>query len=124
MNIEISCYQKLLENSKLSSYSASIFPLPIKSTIEARDRGKKIKKPIKSWKPNSEKKLKKLIRILKKSTGLVRFYKPGTEKTKPNLNRKKPSQTEKTEPNRKNQTEKNLVKSKKPSQIGLNRFLF
>jgi len=40
MNIEISCYQKLLENSKLSSYSASIFPLPIKSTIEARDRQK------------------------------------------------------------------------------------
>jgi hypothetical protein len=43
----------------------------------------------------------KLIKILKKSTGSVqfRFYKPKTEKTEPNPNRKKPSQTE---PNRKN----------------------
>jgi hypothetical protein len=30
---------------------------------------------------------------LKKPTGSVRFYKPETEKTEPNPNRKKPSQT-------------------------------
>ena len=62
-------------------------------------------------KPNRE---KKLIKILKKPTGSVRFYKPETEKTELNPNRKKtrknwvklektepkPSKTEKTEPNR------------------------
>jgi hypothetical protein len=41
---------------------------------------------------------------LKKPTGSIRFwfYKPETEKTEPNpeKNRKKPSQNEKTEPNR------------------------
>jgi hypothetical protein len=39
---------------------------------------------------------------LKKPTGLVWFYKPKTEKnrTEPNPNRKKPSQTEKTKSNR------------------------
>jgi hypothetical protein len=54
---------------------------------------KKTKKPIK---PNRE---KKPIKILKKPTGLVRFrfYKPETEKTKPNRTEPKP---EKTEPNR------------------------
>jgi hypothetical protein len=37
---------------------------------------------------------KKPIRILKKPTGSVRFYKPETEKTKPKQkNRKKSSQT-------------------------------
>jgi hypothetical protein len=61
---------------------------------------------------------------LKKLAGSVwfRFYKPKTEKTKPNSNRKKteqkPSQTEKTEPN-----QKNRAKQKKPSQAGLNWFL-
>jgi hypothetical protein len=44
-------------------------------------------------KPNREKKPIKPIKILKKPTGLVRFYKPETEKTEPNPNRKKPSQT-------------------------------
>jgi len=51
---------------------------------------------------------KKPIKILKKPTGSVRFrfYKPETEKTKLNPNRKNPcqskkqSQTNKTEPNR------------------------
>jgi hypothetical protein len=65
--------------------------------------GKKIKKPIKSRKLNRK---KKLIRILKKSTGLVRFYKSETEKTKPNRTKigknrakpKKPSQTGKIKP--------------------------
>jgi hypothetical protein len=45
-------------------------------------------------KPNREKKPFKPIKILKKLTGSVRFYKPETEKqTEPNPNRKKPSQT-------------------------------
>jgi hypothetical protein len=91
-------------------------------------------------KPSRE---KKLIKILKKPTGSVRFwfFKPRTKKTKPNRTRtetnreknepnrknrakpKKPSQTKKTEPNRfepvfvlKNRTE--------PKSIGLNRFRF
>jgi hypothetical protein len=42
----------------------------------------------------------KPIKILKKLTGSVRFYMPETEKTEPNPNRRKPSQTEKTDPNR------------------------
>jgi hypothetical protein len=52
-------------------------------------------------KPNREKNPIKPIRILKKPTSSVRFrfYKPETEKTEPNPNRKnpekKPSQTEK-----------------------------
>jgi hypothetical protein len=48
----------------------------------------------------------KPIKILKKSTGLVWFwfYKPETEKTEPNSNRKK--------------LEKNRAKLKKPSQTG------
>ena len=46
---------------------------------------------------------------MKKPAGLVQFYKQKTEKTKPNQNWKKPSQTGKTEP--------------KPSQTGMNRFL-
>jgi len=46
-------------------------------------------------KSNREKKPIKLIRILKKLTGSVRFwfYKPKTEKTKPSQTGKKPSQT-------------------------------
>jgi hypothetical protein len=91
-------------------------------------------------KPSRE---KKLIKILKKPTGSVRFrfFKPRTKKTKPNRTRtetnreknepnrknrakpKKPSQTKKTEPNRfepvfvlKNRTE--------PKSVGLNRFRF
>jgi hypothetical protein len=63
---------------------------------------KKIKKPIKPKKPNRE---KKPIKILKKPTSSVRFYKPETEKTEP-----KP--------------EKNRAKPKKLSQTGLNRLLF
>jgi hypothetical protein len=60
---------------------------------------KKIKKPIKPRKlENKLNREKKQIKILKKPTSSVRFYKPETEKTKPNLNRKKlekkPSQTE------------------------------
>jgi hypothetical protein len=53
-------------------------------------------------KPNREKNPIKPIRILKKPTSSVRFrfYKPETEKTEPNPNRKNPK---KTEPNRKNQ---------------------
>jgi hypothetical protein len=60
---------------------------------------------------NREKKPIKLIRILKKPTGLVRFrfYKPETEKTEP-TQLKKLSQPE---PNQ-----------KKPSQTSLNQFLF
>ena len=67
-------------------------------------------------KPNREKKPIKPIRILKKSTGSVMFYKPETEKTKPNLNRAKP---EKNEPNRKTKPNR-----KKPNQTGLTRFRF
>jgi hypothetical protein len=61
---------------------------------------------------------------LKKSTGLVRFwfYKLETEKTKPNPNRKKPSQTEKPSQNRKNRAKPEKTEPK-PSQTGLNRFL-
>jgi hypothetical protein len=93
---------------------------------------KKIKKVRKLKNLNREKKLIKSIKILKKLTGSIRFrfYKPKTEKTKPNLNRKKlsqtgkkPSQTEKTKPNRfepvfvlKNQTE--------PKPVGLKWFRF
>jgi hypothetical protein len=81
---------------------------------------KKIKKPIKPRKLEKnnrknqtvKKKPIKPIRILKKPTSSVQFqfYKPETEKIELNPNRKKnepsrkkPSQTEKTEPNRKNQ---------------------
>jgi hypothetical protein len=62
---------------------------------------------------NREKKSIKPIKILKKLAGSVRFqfYKPKTEKTKPNPNRKKPSQTG-----------KKRTKPKKSSQTGLNRF--
>jgi hypothetical protein len=62
---------------------------------------------------------------LKKPAGSVRFYKQKTKRIEPNRNRKKPSQTgktepkpEKTEPNRKNR-----AKPEKPSQTGFNRFL-
>jgi hypothetical protein len=73
---------------------------------------KKTEKHIKPRKPEKNnwknRTVKKPIRILKKLTGLVRFYKLETKKTEPN----------------RTQTEKN---QKKPSQIGktgLNRFLF
>jgi hypothetical protein len=67
---------------------------------------KKIEKLIKSRKSNYKKKLIKLIKILKKPIGSVRFrfYKPETEKTELNPNRKNRKKTEsnkkKTEPNR------------------------
>jgi len=67
---------------------------------------KKIKKPIKSRKlENKLNREKKQIKILKKPTSSVRFrfYKPETEKTKPNLNRKKRKKNRakpKIEPNR------------------------
>jgi hypothetical protein len=79
---------------------------------------KKLKKPRKPEKEITKKPIK-TIKILKKPTGLVRFwfYKPETKKTnrtepKPKKTGKKPSQ------NRANRT-----KPKKPSQTGLNRFL-
>jgi hypothetical protein len=83
---------------------------------------KKTKKPIKSRKLKKPNRKKKPIKILKKPTGSVRFrfFKPGTGKTEPNRKKtgKKPSQTEKTEPNRfepifslKNQTEPNRNRS-------------
>jgi hypothetical protein len=55
---------------------------------------------------------------LKKPTGsvLFRFYKPETEKTESNPNKKKPGK-------KPSQTEKNRVKLKKSSQTGLNWFL-
>jgi hypothetical protein len=65
---------------------------------------------------------KKLIRILKKLTGSVRFYKPETEpkpkknKKKNRANWKRPSQTWK----KPSQTVKNRAKLQKPSQTGLN----
>jgi len=52
----------------------------------------------KNWKTKKIKKTepwKKQIKILKKPIGSVRFYEPETEKTEPNPNKKKPSQTKK-----------------------------
>jgi hypothetical protein len=48
-------------------------------------------------KPNRKKKPIKLMKILKKPASSVRFrfYKPKTEKTEPNPNRKKPNRTSK-----------------------------
>jgi hypothetical protein len=67
---------------------------------------------------------------LKKPAGSVRFrfYKQKTELNRTETDKKpekKPSQTGKTEPNRKNRakTEKTEPKPEKPSQTGLNRFL-
>jgi hypothetical protein len=53
---------------------------------------------------------------LKKLTGSIRFwfYKPETEKTKPNLNRKKP---EKTEPNRTNLKKLSQTKKTEPNRF-------
>ena len=87
-----------------------------KKPIKPRKLKKKITEKTESW--------KKPIKILKKSTGLVRFwfYKLETEKTKPNPNRKKPSQTEKPSQNRKNRAKPEKTEPK-PSQTGLNRFL-
>ena len=77
---------------------------------------KKTKKTKKTKKNNQKTEpWKKPIKILKKITGSVRFYKPETEKTEPNQNKKtrinrikpknraklkKPSQNKKTKPNR------------------------
>jgi len=94
---------------------------------ESKVKGSKnIKKLIKSRKfkkSNHEKKFIKPIKILKKSTGSVRFHKLETRKRiKMNSNRKKPEKNRaKTKPNRKNR--KNRAKPKKPSQTGLNQFL-
>jgi hypothetical protein len=71
----------------------------------------KLKKNNNKKNPTIKKQIKS-IKILKKSTGSVQFYKPKTEKIKPNPNKKKL-----------NQTGKNRVKNEKPSQTGLNRFL-
>jgi len=88
---------------------------------------KEKEKPKKS---NRKKKPIKPIKFLKKPAGSVRFrfYKQKTKKTKPNRNRqktkKKLSQTEKTEPNRKkpSQTRKKTEpKPRKPSQNRKNR---
>ena len=60
--------------------------------------GKKITEKTESWKKSI-----KPIKILKKSAGSVRFYKPKIKKpnrTQTQKTRKKPSQTEKTELNR------------------------
>jgi hypothetical protein len=98
-------------------------------TIESRGEQKNRKKIIEKTEPWKKNPIK-LIKILKKPTGSVRFYKPETEKIEPNLNRKKtkPNQKnwaklEKTEPNRfelafilKNRPE--------PNPVGLNRFQF
>ena len=72
-------------------------------------------------KPNRE---KKLIKILKKPTGSVRFYKPETEKTELNPNRKK-------NPKKLSQTGKNRAKTKqnrknraKPVWTGFGSVLF
>ena len=61
--------------------------MPIKD-----EQKKKNKKSIKSKKLKKTKQ-KKHIKILKKSTGPIPYYKPKTVKIKPNLNRKKSSQT-------------------------------
>jgi hypothetical protein len=63
--------------------------------------GEKKTKKKNTEKPNHKKKSIKPIKILKKPTGLFRFhfYKPETEKTEPNSNRKKTQK--KTESNRK-----------------------
>jgi hypothetical protein len=55
----------------------------------------------------------KPIRIFKKPTVRFWFYKPETEKTKPNPNKKKPSQTEKNREKNSSQTGKNQAKLKK-----------
>jgi hypothetical protein len=79
---------------------------------------------------------KKPIKILKKPAGSVwfGFYKPKTEKTEPNLNRKKPSQNQqKTEPKpsqtkktKSNQFEPDFVLKNRiePKLVSLNRFRF
>jgi len=70
----------------------------------------------------------KPIRILKKLTGSVRFrfYKPETEKTKPNPNRKKPSRArknrvkpKKTEQNRKTQKNRAKLEKTEPNRFEL-----
>ena len=66
-------------------------------------------------KPSRE---KKLIKILKKPTGSVRFrfFKPRTKKTKPNRTRTETNR-EKNEPNRKNRAKpKKTSQTEKPSQ--------
>ena len=65
-----------------------------------------------------------MIKILKKPTSSVwfQFYKSKTEKTEPNLNRKKPSQTGKKLSQTENQTGKNRAKTE-PNQFELVFFL-
>jgi hypothetical protein len=101
-----------------------------------------VRKKLKNWenwknqkkiteKPNRK---KKPIKILKKPTNSVRFrfYKLKTEKTEPNPNRKKPSQTGKTK-QKPSQTGKKtepnwfepvfILKNRtKPKPVSLNRF--
>jgi len=91
---------------------------------------KKITEKIKPWKKNRLNRLK----FWKKSTNSVRFrfYKLKTEKTEPNPNRKKPSQTGKTK-QKPSQTGKKtepnwfepvfILKNRtKPKPVSLNRF--
>jgi hypothetical protein len=90
---------------------------------------------------NRKKKSIKLIKILKKLAGSIRFrfYKPKAEKnrTEPNPNRKNPeTNRQKTEPNRKNRAKIEKTKPNRfetvfvlknqtePKPIGLNRFPF
>jgi len=77
-----------------------------KKPIKPRKSEKKLTKKTEPWK-----KLIKQIKILKKPTGSVQFYKPEIEKTESNRTQtgKKPSQTG-----------KNRAKLKKPSQTGKN----
>jgi hypothetical protein len=90
--------------------------------------GRKTKKT-KKKKTKKTKLWKKPIKILKKPTGSVRFrfYKSETLK---NRTEPKPSQTEKTEPNRKkpsqNQFEPVFIQKNwtEPKPVGLNRFRF
>jgi hypothetical protein len=81
------------------------------------------KKSIKPWKPEKNNWKNWIVKnnrleFWKNQPVRFRFYKPKTEKTELNPNRRK------TEPNWKkpSKNRKNRAKQKKPSQIGLNRF--
>jgi len=78
--------------------------------------GKKIIEKTESWKKSI-----KPIKILKKSAGSVRFYKPKIKKTEPNQNPKNP---EKTKPDWKNRAKPVFVlkNQTEPKLVGLNRF--
>jgi len=102
----------------------------VSKNTEKPIKPRKLKKK-KPKKLNREKKPIKLIWILKKPTGLVRFrfYKPETEKTEPNRpnwkNRANPSQTRK---NRAKLVWTSFCSKKtnrtEPKPVGLNRFRF